>query len=94
MPAGTSGDGALRVYVTPRASRSEIAGEREGAIWVRLAAPPVDGAANAALVELLARRLGVAKSAVRLVSGAAGRTKRVQVAGMTALAARERLLRA
>ncbi|MGH2367303.1 MAG: DUF167 domain-containing protein, partial [Chloroflexota bacterium] len=53
-------DGAdviLAVYVTPRAGRSEVVGERDGALWVRLAAPPVEGAANRALVDLLAQRL-------------------------------------
>lgn len=95
MPGDTSGarDGSFAVYVTARAGRSELAGQREGAVWVRLAAPPVEGRANAALVELVAKLLGVPKGAVEVVSGASGRAKRVRVAGMTAAAARERLLR-
>ena len=70
------------VYVTPRAGRSEVAGERGGALWVKLAAPPVEGAANDALVALLARRLDVPKCALRLMAGATGRRKRVRVAGL------------
>jgi uncharacterized protein YggU (UPF0235/DUF167 family) len=53
---------------------------------VRVAAPPVDGAANAALVDFLARRLGVAKGAVRILSGDRGREKRIAVDGLTAAA--------
>ena len=82
----------MAVYVTPRAGRSEVVGEREGAVWVRLAAPPVDGKANAVLVDLLARRRGVSRSFVEVVSGATGRTKRVRVRGMAAADARQRLL--
>jgi uncharacterized protein len=78
------------VYVTPRAGKSAVVGEREGALWVRLAAPPVEGAANAALVALLAARLGVGKGEVRLVSGATGRRKRVRV-GLPEAVVRERL---
>jgi uncharacterized protein len=79
------------VYVTPRAGRSEVAGERQGALWVRLAAPPVEGKANAALVELLSKQLGVPKGSVTLVSGATGRNKRVRVAGLTLEQVRARL---
>jgi len=59
---------------------------------VRLTAPPVDGAANAALVRVLGEALGVPASAVRLASGATSRHKRVEVAGLDAEAARSRLL--
>jgi uncharacterized protein (TIGR00251 family) len=72
------------VRVQPRASRSEVAGEQEGALRVRLAAPPVNGAANEALVELLADLLRVARRNVRIVSGAASRRKAVEVDGVTA----------
>ena len=71
------------VRVQPRASRSEVVGEQEGALRVRLAAPPVDGAANEALVELLADVLDVAKRDVRIVSGATSRRKVVEVDGVT-----------
>src|SRR5437763_48285 len=71
MPAANKGAetamasvAVLAVYVTPRAGRNEIVGEREGAWWVKLAAPPVEGAANQALISLLADRLGVPPGAV------------------------------
>jgi uncharacterized protein (TIGR00251 family) len=81
----------LRVRVQPRASRDALSGEREGALVVRLAAPPVEGAANEALARFLGKTLGVAPSAVRVVSGATGRNKVVRVAGLDAATARERL---
>ncbi|MGQ0715423.1 MAG: DUF167 domain-containing protein [Gemmatimonadaceae bacterium] len=74
----------FHVRVQPRASRSEIVGEQEGALHVRLAASPVDGAANEALVELLADRLDVAKRDIRIVSGATSRRKVVEIDGVTA----------
>jgi uncharacterized protein (TIGR00251 family) len=87
-----TGDGlTLRVRVQPRASRDALFGEREGALVVRLTAPPVEGAANEALVRFLGKALGVASSAVRVVSGTAGRNKVVSVAGVDAATARERL---
>ena len=69
------------VHVQPRASRSEIVGLHGDALKVRLSAPPVDGAANAALVELLADAFGVSRRAVRIVSGDASRGKVVEVDG-------------
>ena len=70
------------VRVQPRASRSEIVGLHGDALKVRLTAPPVDGAANAALIELIASALGVARRAVRVVSGATSRGKVVEVDGV------------
>ena len=81
----------FRVRVQPRSSREALGGEREGALVVRLQAPPVAGAANEALVRLLGRTLVVAPSAVRVVRGASGRSKLVAVAGIDAASARERL---
>lgn len=81
----------LRVLVQPRAARSEVAGIHDGRLKLRLAAPPVDGEANAELVRFLARRLGVQRSGVEIVSGGMGRRKTVRVAGATA-AMVERLL--
>ena len=72
------------VRVKPRSSRNAIEGEREGALVVRLTAPPVEGQANDALVRLLAAHLHLPKSAVRIVSGARGRLKRVSVRGAAA----------
>jgi uncharacterized protein (TIGR00251 family) len=73
----------IAVRVIPRASRSGVAGMRGEALLVRLNAPPVDGAANAELIEVLASALGVARRAVTIVSGERGRTKRVRIEGVT-----------
>ena len=73
----------VSVHVQPRATRSEIVGLHGAALKVRLQAPPVDGAANEALVTLLAERLGVARRAVRVVAGASSRAKTVEVDGTT-----------
>jgi uncharacterized protein len=77
-------NGALifAVRVTPRASRDAIEGEHQGALKVRLTAPPVDDRANEALRRLLAERLNVPVSAVRIVAGEKSRTKRVAVSGV------------
>ena len=66
-------------------------GEREGALLVRLIAPPVEGAANEALTRFLGRTLGVAPSAVRVIHGLSSRNKTVSVAGLDAARARTRL---
>src|SRR5207244_12091448 len=81
----------LHGRVQPRASSSTIVGWREQALLVRVMAPPVEGAANAAVVTLIARALGVRPSAVRVVRGERGRDKWLSVAGLTAAAIRERL---
>ena len=74
----------ITVRLQPRASRDELLGwNEEGTLRVRVMAPPVDGAANAALLRLLARRLGVAKSKVSLISGATARNKIVEIEGVT-----------
>jgi uncharacterized protein (TIGR00251 family) len=82
----------VAVRVQPRASADAVIGEREGAIAIRLKAPPVDGQANAALLRFLARTLGVAPTAVELVRGATGRQKWIRVAGLSAEAVRAALL--
>lgn len=79
-----SGRVTFSVRVQPRASRSEILGEWQGALRVRLAAPPVDDRANEALCRLLAERLKVPLSAVTLLRGARSRTKQIEVRGATA----------
>jgi uncharacterized protein len=71
------------VRVVPRASRSEIAGVYDGALRVRIAAAPVEGAANSELVRLLAKRLRVPQNAVRIISGTGSKTKIVRVQGVT-----------
>jgi uncharacterized protein YggU (UPF0235/DUF167 family) len=72
------------VRLTPRGGADRIDGVADGALRARVAAPPVDEAANHALVRLLARELGVAPSAVRIVSGATARRKTVAIEGTTA----------
>jgi uncharacterized protein (TIGR00251 family) len=81
----TERDGAITfmVRLQPRASRDAIEGEHDGALKVRLTAPPVDGRANEALRRLLAERLHVAASAVQIVAGEKSRTKRVSVEGVS-----------
>jgi len=69
------------VRVIPRASHDAIEGEYQGALKVRLTAPPVDDRANDALIRLLAERLNVPRSAVRIVAGEKSRKKRVEIAG-------------
>jgi uncharacterized protein len=72
----------IDIRVIPRARKTAISGERGGALVVRVAAPPVEGAANDAVVEFFARALGVSRSAIHIVSGEHGRQKRIAVAGV------------
>jgi len=77
-------DGVLiTIRVIPRAGRSAVGGTRDGVLLVRLNAPPVDGAANAELIEVIAKALGVPKRAVTLASGERSRQKTVRVTGIT-----------
>jgi uncharacterized protein len=82
-----AGGAELDLLVQPRASRTRAAGEHDGRLKVQLAAPPVDGEANAALVAFLADALRVKKADVALLRGESGRRKTVRVAGVTAAAA-------
>jgi len=79
------------VHVVPRARTTEVAGAYGDAIRVRVAAPPADGAANAELLRFLAERLDVPKGAVRIVSGALGRRKVIEIAGTSSEAVRQAL---
>ena len=72
------------VRVIPRASKTEIVGEYDGAVKVRLSSPPVDGAANEDLVKLFAKRLKVARSDVEILSGQTSKTKQIRISGVTA----------
>ena len=87
----TESDGALTftVRVVPRASKSVVVGEHDGALRVRVAAPPVEGAANVELTRLLAKEFGVHARDVEIASGHASKTKTVRVRGATV----EQLLR-
>jgi uncharacterized protein len=71
------------VHVQPRASRAEVCGIHNGELKVRLTAPPVDDAANTQCVELIAKRLGIAKSAVTILHGNKSRHKTVRATGVT-----------
>ncbi len=79
-----AGGVVLELLVQPRASRTRAVGEHDGRLKLQLAAPPVDGEANAALVEFLARALGVRKADVTIERGETGRRKTVRVVGVTA----------
>jgi len=94
MPApvrDTRNGSILAIRVIPRARRSEVAGLRGDALLVRLSAPPVDGAANAALLEFLADALNIPRKQVKLVSGERSRDKTVRIDGLTALEVEARL---
>lgn len=73
----------IRVRLTPRAARDQIAGWKDGVLRVRVTAPPVEGQANVALERLLADALGVPKSGVRVVVGERSRDKTVAVDGLS-----------
>lgn len=72
----------LKVRVVPRASRSEIVGAHDGALRVRLVAPPVDGAANEELIRTLAQAFKVARTAIEIIAGHTSKLKTVRVAGL------------
>jgi uncharacterized protein len=79
----SDGDGViLNLHIQPGAKKTEVVGLHGDALKIRLAAPPVDGKANDALVAFLAKKLGAGRTAVELVSGQTSRAKRVRVAGI------------
>jgi uncharacterized protein len=73
----------ISVYVQPRASKTGVVGMHGDAWKIRVAAPPVDNAANAELIEFLASRLGVPKRSVRIAAGETGRRKIVEIDGVS-----------
>ena len=80
----SSPDGVfVDVRVIPRAAKAAIAGTRDNALLVRLNSPPVDGAANAELIDVLADALGIPKRNITLVSGERSRRKRIRILGLT-----------
>ena len=81
----------LRVRVTARASRDELAGLRDGVLHARVSAPPVEGKANQAVCKLIARALGVGKTSVSVVKGERSRDKVVRIDGVEPEAALDKL---
>jgi uncharacterized protein (TIGR00251 family) len=81
----------VAVLVQPRANRTELVGTHGDALKVRLQAPPVDGAANEALVQLVAKSLGVRPRQVRIARGATSRLKEVEILGVDATMVTDRL---
>jgi uncharacterized protein YggU (UPF0235/DUF167 family) len=79
----TSGESRFAVRLTPRAGANQVDGVVEGDLRARVSAPAVEGAANNALVRLLADELGIARRDIRIVAGATGRRKLVVVDGMS-----------
>lgn len=90
-----SGESPLRcklsLRVQPRASCDEVAGHYEDGYKIRLTAAPVDGNANQYLIRFLAKRLGIAKSALRLAHGCTGRNKVVEIEGLSEVEVRQRM---
>lgn len=77
------GEVVFKVQVVPRSSRSEVVGDYNGALRIRLAAPPVDGAANEELIRVLAKTFNVARSEVTILSGHTGKVKQISIKGRT-----------
>jgi len=88
---GTATGVRIDVRVTPRSGSNAVTGVRDARLLVRVTAPPVDRAANDALIQLLANQLDVPKRAIRLVTGATSRTKTVEIASLTPAQVCERL---
>ena len=84
----------IRIRVIPRAAREEITGERGESITIKLAAAPVKGAANKALILFLSKRLGVSRSSISIVGGETSRDKRLRVEGLDEETVRGKLLKA
>lgn len=75
-------DALLKLHVTPRGSRNEIIGRRGDSLCVKITAPPVEGAANEAIVKFIAGALGVRRSQVEIVSGEKSREKTLRIVGL------------
>lgn len=95
LPFLTEGkDGiVLKLYIQPRASKNEIIGIYDGvALKIRLTSPPVEGAANAACIKLIADILGIRKNQIELVSGQKSRIKQIKIIGISLKEAENSLL--
>jgi len=84
--------GTIRLRIVPNAKRNQVAGEHGGAVRIKIAAPAVEGKANAALIGFLAEKLGLHTRAISLISGEKSRDKVVEIDGLDGLEARRRLL--
>ena len=82
----------LSVYLQPRAKKNEIVGLHNGAIKIRITAPPVDHAANKELIKLLAKKLGIAKSQIEIVRGEMSRTKTLFISDLDSESVRKYLI--
>lgn len=85
MVDSTEKEGSLlfSVRVLPKSSKSEIVGELDGALKVKLKSPPVDGAANVELIKVLSKFFDVSKNAIEIVSGQTSKTKQIKISGLT-----------
>jgi hypothetical protein len=81
----------LRVKVQPRASRDEVVGVQGDALKVRITAPPVEGAANTRLLTVLAKKLGIPRSRLKLQTGSTSRLKSITIRGISAAEVGQRL---
>jgi uncharacterized protein (TIGR00251 family) len=81
----TEKDGSVsfNVCVVPRSSKSEVVGEHYRSLKVKITAPPVDGAANAELIKLLAKHFGVPKANIHIVSGTTSKNKRIKIENLS-----------
>lgn len=77
--SGGAGQWRLRLHVQPGASRTAVQGEHDGCLKLAIAAPPIDGRANDAILKWFAKRLRVPRSALRIAAGASGRRKTLLV---------------
>lgn len=73
----------IDILVQPRASRAKIGPMHDGRLKIAVTAPPVDGEANAAVIELVAARLGIARSCIEVIAGASSRRKTLRIANAT-----------
>ena len=82
----TEKDGAIffNVRAVPKSSKNEIVGEIDGAVKIKIKAPPIDGAANAELIKLLSKTFGVSKSAIVIIGGETSKNKYLKIENLTA----------
>lgn len=86
-----AGSVTVDVLVQPRASRAKVGPIHDGRLKVAVTSPPVDGEANAAVIELFAKQLGIARGAVEVVAGTTSRRKTLRISGVTAAAVEDLL---